>query len=89
METGVTIEVDRHTAEVLQRRAAALGITVPQLLAELATLEGEAREASPEEIAELDRRWARAAEGERVSHRDVVRWLRTWGTSQFRPWQSR
>ena len=39
-----------------------------------------------EEIAELDRRSANAADTARVPHGRVVRWLRTWGTPGFRPW---
>jgi predicted transcriptional regulator len=89
MSTNVNIEVDQHTADVLQVRAAELGVTVPQLVAELATLDSEPRDAETAEIAELDRRTARAVAGERVPHDRVVHWLRTWGTTQFRPWQDR
>lgn len=87
MSTNVRIEVDKHTADVLQMRAAELGVTVPQLVAELAALDSDSREVEPAEIAELDRRAAKAAENGRVPHDRVVRWLRTWGTSHFRPWQ--
>jgi len=87
MSTNVSIEVDKHTADVLQLRAAELGVTVPELLAELATLDSEPREAQPAEIAELDRRAAKADANGRVPHDRVVRWLRTWGSNQFRPWQ--
>ncbi len=86
MNAKVNIEVDRHTADVLETRAAELGVTVPQLIAELAALDGAAREADADEITELDRRSARAAEGSRVPHDRVVQWLRTWGTPGFRPW---
>lgn len=86
MSTNVSIEVDKRTAEVLESRAAELGLTVPQLIAELAALDGAPREADPEEIAELDRRYANATEGSRVPHDRVVRWLRTWGTPRFRQW---
>lgn len=88
MSTNVSIEVDQRTADVLRARAAELGVTVPQLVAELATLDSEPRDADAEEIAELDRRVAQAVEDGRVPHDRVVRWLRTWGTPQFRPWQS-
>ena len=87
MSTNVSIEVDKHTADVLQMRAAELGVTVPQLVAELATLESEPRDADAAEIAELDRLAARATKGGRVPHDRVVHWLRTWGSTQFRPWQ--
>ena len=86
MSASVSIEVDQHTADVLQTRAAELGVTVPQLIAELAALDGAPREADADEIAELDRRSATAAEGSRVPHDRVVQWLRTWGTRGFRPW---
>ena len=86
MSTNVSIEVDKHTAEALQIRAAELGVTVPQLIAELATLDSDPRDAGAEEIAELDRRYARATEGSRVPHERVVKWLRTWGTPRFRQW---
>ena len=86
MSASVSIEVDQHTADVLQTRAAELGVTVPQLIAELAALDGAPREADADEIAELDRRSATAAEGSRVPHDRVVQWLRTWGTPRFRPW---
>lgn len=86
MGSHVTIEVDQHTADVLQMRAAELGVTIPQLIAELASLDSVPRDADADEIAELDRRYARATEGSRVPHRRVVQWLRTWGTPGFRPW---
>lgn len=86
MNAKVSIEVDRHTADVLEMRAAELGVTVPQLIAELAALDGAPREADADEITELGRRSARAADGSRVPHDRVVQWLRTWGTPGFRPW---
>lgn len=86
MSATVSLEVDRHTADVLQNRAAELGVTVSQLIAELAALDGAAREAKADEIAELDRRSARTADGQRVPHDRVVQWLRTWGTPGFRQW---
>jgi predicted transcriptional regulator len=86
VSTNVSIEVDERTAEVLESRASELGMTVAQLIAELAALDGAPREADPAEIAELDRRYAKASEGSRVPHDRVVQWLRTWGTARFRPW---
>ena len=86
MSANVSIEVDKRTADVLQTRAADLGVTVSQLIAELAALDGGSREAETDEVAELDRRSASAAEGSRVPHDRVVQWLRTWGTPGFRPW---
>jgi predicted transcriptional regulator len=86
MGTNVRIEIDEHTADVLRIRAAELGVTVSQLVAQLATFDSESREASADEIAELDRRSAKAMAGSPVPHERVVQWLRTWGTSGFRPW---
>ena len=87
MSSHVSIEVDKHTADKLQMRAAELGLTVPQLIAELATLDSDPRDAAAEEIAELDRRYAKVTdEGARVPHERVVQWLRTWGTPRFRQW---
>jgi predicted transcriptional regulator len=89
MTAKVRIEVDKHTADVVETRAAELGVTVPQLIAELAAIHGGFREAQTDEVAELDRRSAGAAEGSRVPHDRVVQWLRTWGTPGFRPWPGR
>jgi hypothetical protein len=89
MSTTVRIEIDEHTAEVLQTRATELGITVPQLIAELAALDGAARDPDAGEVGELDRRSRRAIEGSRVPHARVVQWLRTWGTPGFRQWPGR
>lgn len=86
MAANVSIEVDKHTAEALKTRAAELGVTVSELIAELTALDGARRQAGADEIAELDRRSAGAAEGARVPHDRVVLWLRTWGTHGFRPW---
>lgn len=88
MSMNVQIEVDEQTADVLQTRAAQLGVTVSELVAELATLESEPTAVEAEDIAELDRRWKKVEAGGRtVPHERVVRWLRTWGTPRFEPWQ--
>ena len=86
MSLIVSIDIDKHTADVLQMRAAELGVTVPELIAELAALDSTPRDADADEIAELDRRAARATTGSRVPHERVVQWLRTWGTPGFRQW---
>ena len=86
MSANVSIEVDQQTADLLRTRAAELGVTVSQLIAELAALDGASREAATDEVAELDRRSASAAKSARVPHDRVVQWLRTWGTPGFRPW---
>jgi hypothetical protein len=88
MSTNVKIEIDRRTADVLHARAAELGVTVSELVAELATLDSEPIAVDPDEITELDRRWQKIEAGRpTVSHERVVRWLRTWGTPRFRRWQ--
>lgn len=87
MSTNVQIEVDEQTADVLQTRAAELGVTVSELVAELATLESEPIAVEADDVAELDRRWKKLEAGGRtVPHDRVVRWLRTWGTPRFQPW---
>ena len=81
------IEVDETTAEALESRAAAAGLSVRELLAEMI---GEASRLSSAETAELDRQWQAIKAGEpTVAHDDVVHWLDTWGTSAFRPWKER
>ena len=78
------IEVDAEIADLLEARAAARGISVAELLAEIANDSGPIA-ADAAAIAELDRRWAKVASGEAtVPHDDVVRWLDTWGTLAFR-----
>jgi hypothetical protein len=89
MSTNVKIEVDERTADVLQARAAELGVTVSELVAELATLDTDAVVVESDEIAELDRRWRKLETGaSAIRHEHVVRWLRTWGTPGFRPWRA-
>jgi predicted transcriptional regulator len=89
MSTNVKIEVDERTADVLQARAAELGMSVSELVAELATLDSEPVVLESDDIAELDRRWQKIDAGTpTVTHERVVRWLRTWGTPGFRPWRA-
>jgi predicted transcriptional regulator len=98
------IEVDEETAALLEARAGARGMTVSELVADIArNLEalqvdlaelrdnGEGPVAiSADEIAELDRRWAAIEAGEpTVSNDDVMRWLHTWGTPAFKPWHDK
>ena len=85
-----TIEIDDGTATALQRRAAERGVTVPELVAELATLAVSPVEADVDDVAELDRRWqAFETQDSVASNDDVVRWLQTWGTPAFRSWRNR
>jgi predicted transcriptional regulator len=78
-----TIEVDDTTAAALESRAAQVGLSVRELLAELVA----AAELSSAELSALDQQWAAIKAGEStVGNEDVVRWLDTWGTPRFRPW---
>jgi len=83
-----TIEVDASTADTLAARAAARGLSVGALVAELAAQNDGPLAVDADQIAELDRRWA-AAQAGTVAHSEVVRWLETWGTPAFKPWRER
>ena len=84
------IEVDDATATALEARAAAVGVSVSELIAQLVSLAGGSAKVPSEELDDLDRQWAAIKAGEpTVDHDDVVRWLDTWGTPSFRPWQGR
>jgi predicted transcriptional regulator len=84
------IEVDDATATALEARAAAVGVSVSELIAQLVSLTGGSAKVSSGELDELDRQWAAIKAGEpTIAHDDVVRWLDTWGTPSFRPWQGR
>ena len=85
-----TIEIDEDTATALKQRAGERGVTVPELVAELVTLEAGPVDAEAADIAELDRRWsAFAAQDSVAANDDVVRWLQTWGAPAFRSWRER
>ena len=85
-----TIEIDDDTATALKQRAEERGVSVPELVAELVTLEAGPAEVGRDEIAELDRRWkAFEAEDSAVSNDEVVRRLQTWGTPAFRNWRNK
>ena len=92
------LQVDARTAELLEARAAARGLSVSELLADLATADEAlppALEAmrsagtgpwAPDVLAEDARRLAafkRSREG--VSWDEVEAWMKTWGTPQERP----
>jgi predicted transcriptional regulator len=80
-----SIEIDGATATALKERAAERGVSVAQLVAELVPLAVD-----DEAIAELDRRWTAIERGQpTVPHAEVERWLRTWGSPEFRPWDER
>ena len=81
------IEVDKATAARLKERAAELGMTVEEFLAAIASETGMVR-VDPGEIAELDRRLAKVEAGTRtVRNEEVMRWLETWATPEFKPWR--
>jgi hypothetical protein len=83
-----TIEVDAATANLLKERAARRGITVAKLVAELADLDSLAGATGSDGLAELERRWGAVVSGEAtVDHDEVARWLKTWGSPTFKPWQ--
>jgi len=85
-----TIEIDDDTAAALKLRAKERGLTVPELVAELVTLEAGPVDAATADIAELDRRWnAFEAQGSVAANEDVVRWRGTWGAPAFRSWRER
>lgn len=83
MNVKLTVEIDEEAARELERRAAERGVSIGEMIAELAG----GRLADKSEIAELDRRWAAVEAGApMISHDKVVRWLADWGTPSFRPW---
>ena len=68
-----TIEIDHDTATTLKQRARERGVTVPELVAELVTLDAGSVVAEASDIAELDRRWnAFEAQDSVVASDDVV-----------------
>ncbi len=73
MDPSVSIDIDKDTADVLQVRAAELGVTVPQLIAELAALDSTPYDKFPELAARVA--------GELVARTDV---LRERGRGSFR-----
>ena len=77
------IEVDLATASELRRCATERGVSVADIVAELVPLA-----VTGDSLAELKRQWELIERGEiaTVSHSEVERWLRTWGTPDFRPW---
>jgi hypothetical protein len=84
-----TIEVDDATATELETRAAELGLSVSQLVAKMTPAQNAAAITPRDEVAELDRQWAAIKAGEStIPHEKVVRWLETWGTPSFRPWNN-
>ena len=84
-----TIELDKATAATLKTRAIERGLSISELVAEMTALQSAPVVLSAEELLELDRQWKSIKAGEpTVPHEDVVRWLRTWGTPDFKPWRN-
>ena len=98
MPAKVKIEVDARTADLLEARAAARGMSIGDVLADLAggenllppALEAMRRAGegpwSPEILAEDARRLAEFhSTREAVPWDDVKAWMLSWGTSQELP----
>ncbi len=98
MNEKVRIEVDAATAAVLEARAAARGMTVSELVADLAGAKEalssdlqalrDARDGpwAPDVLAEDARRLADFQRGrDAVPWEDVKAWMRTWGTPNELP----
>jgi len=90
MEKTQTIEVDEVTAAMLKTCAAKQGLSISELVAKMTALQDTIAVISSEDVTELDRQWASIKAGEpTVSHDEVVRWLKTWGTPAFKPWHGK
>ncbi len=69
-------------------RAAEVGLSVPELLAQMVAAEGAPSALSNAELSALDRQWATIKAGQpTVPHDDVVRWLDIWETPRFKVWK--
>ena len=82
------IEVDAETAELLEARAAARGVSVAQLLAEFAFNEIEST-SDPWSPAAFEEDARRLEEFDRtrmgVPWDEIKAWMETWGTAAERP----
>lgn len=75
---------------MLQDRAAAEGMSVSELVADMTALAGAPVAIAADDLAELYREWSAIKAGEpTVLHADVARWLQSWGTPAFTPWRNR
>ena len=84
------IELDEATATTLESRAAERGLSASELIAEMTAIQSGTTIVPFDEISELDRRWAAIEAGEAtIPHEEVARWLQTWGTPSYKPWNSR
>lgn len=85
-----TIQVDESTAAALARRASARGQSISEVIADLIADHESVVEKDSAQITELERRWERFnKQPSTVPHDQVVRWLETWGTANYRPLSSR
>lgn len=80
------IEVEEATATALEGLAAERGISLAELLAEVASVAQSPVGLDRQELAELDRRSAAiGAGGATIAHRTVADWLKTWGARDYKP----
>jgi predicted transcriptional regulator len=90
MSATRVIEIDTATADELEARAAARGVSVREMVAELVAADDATLTPDANDSAELDRQWAAIEAGAAtVPHEKVARWLETWGTPAFKPWRDR
>jgi hypothetical protein len=81
------IEVYGVTTGALETRATKNGTSVAEVVSALVLLDQHPTNILDEELAELDRRWARIQAGEpAVPHERVAKWLETWGQPDSKPW---
>ena len=82
-----TVTIDTDTAARIENRAGEIGVTPAQFVAELVRSEEGGDHVDSSVVEDLETRWAEVeAGGETIPHEDVRRWLKTWGTSDFKPW---
>lgn len=94
-----TIEVDEATADVLEARAAERGVSVAELLADLAVFDAEVRPQDPERLRAAGKGpWSAEAlaedegafeeferTGEGIPFEEMVAWLRSLSTDKPLP----
>jgi predicted transcriptional regulator len=86
----LTVTLDTETAARLEKRADEVGLTPEQLVAALVRDNDGGDYVDASEIADLEARWAKVEAGEEtVPHEEVRRWLKTWGTPDFKPAHNR
>ncbi len=84
------VELDEETALSLQTQARELGLSVSELVAQMAILQTQPVRVAEDELDDLDRQWAAIKAGEpTVAHDEVVQWLESWGRPDFKPWRDR